>query len=626
MEEKNVFGFIKKLLPYVVVLALILTAFIGAALRKQQKYIASAVISYNFKSAEEGKTPAGTDLDVNEIKSSAILSKAIEKLSLSAEYSADKLSSRISITPVPDPDKEAQKKAKLEEGEGYVYVPSTYIVAFAATSREGSRFAQSMLDEILDAYFSIFGENNINVEHISNNIKEIYNNDYDYLRMVEHIDDNIENTVNMLYQRDSAYPYYRSTETGMSFGDIIGRFEFIRNVNLKDLYSEIYDYQITKSKSLLNAYYDTRIDNNRITGSNEMKMFDDIEEVIDAYVFKMRESGNTNITYEYIMKEVHNKDITDGKGNIITKVDQTVTYDELLYAWRDHDLNDAYATVDTAYCRYVLDSFNSCTGACENGECRHSDKTCVQLSDPEYAEREKDAEEKLEAIVEELNVLYDKTVTANSEYNGYLGCKNISILSSPSTNESINVTLYSIIAFVFIMVICCGGLILIGRMNDIVIANFYVDKRTGFYNRAYFDKFLQKKSRSIIDDGTVIVSVSIKNQREINKEFGRSAGDEVIELFAQNLKTAFSKMNAMFVYNENTHFILVIDKTDSITAEDAVQTFAVYIENRESSENVDIKYSVGVAETFREKIKSARALLVEAIKNSKDFEAPPKAK
>lgn len=176
------------------------------------------------------------------------------------------------------------------------------------------------------------------------------------------------------------------------------------------------------------------------------------------------------------------------------------------------------------------------------------------------------------------------------------------------------------------MVICCGGLILIGRMNDIVIANFYVDKRTGFYNRAYFDKFLQKKSRSIIDDGTVIVSVSIKNQREINKEFGRSAGDEVIELFAQNLKTAFSKMNAMFVYNENAHFILVIDKTDSITAEDAVQTFAVYIENRESSENVDIKYSVGVAETFREKIKSARALLVEAIKNSKDFEAPPKAK
>lgn len=625
MEEKKVFKYIKKLLPYVVVLALLLTVFISFALRNQQTFVASAVISYNFESAEQGKTPAGTDLDVNEIKSSAILSKAIEKLSLSSEYSADKLSSRISITSVPDPDKEAQKNAKLEEGEEYVYVPTTYIVAFSASSSEGSRFAQSMLDGILDAYFSVFGENYINVDHISNNIKEIYNNDYDYLRMVEHIDDNIENTVNLLYQRDSAYPYYRSTETGMSFGDIIDRFNFIRNVKLRDLYSEIYDYQITKSKSLLNANYNTRIDNNKISGANEVKMFNDIEEVIDAYVFKMRESGNTDITYEYILNEVHSKDITDGQGNVITKVDQTVTYDELIYAWRDHDLNDALASVDTAYCKYVLDSFNSCRDTC-GGECEHSDKTCVQLSNPDYAQKEQEAEKALEEIVEELSVLYDKTVTANSEYNGYLGCKNISILSSASTNESINVTLYSVIAFIFIMVICCGGLILIGRMNDIVIANFYTDKRTGFYNRAYFDKFLQKKSRSIVDDGTVIVSVSIKNQREINKEFGRNTGDDVIELFARNMKTAFSKMNAMFVYNENAHFIAVIDKTDSITAEDAVQTFAVYTENRESCENIGIEYSVGVAETFRARIKSARALLVEAIRNSKDFEALPKEK
>lgn len=626
MEEKKIFKYIKKMLPYVVALALFFTVFINIALRKQQTYVASAVINYNFESAEKGKTPAGTDLDVNEIKSSAILSKAIEKLSLSSEYSADKLSSRISITSVPDPDKEAQKDAKLEDGEEYVYVPTTYIIAFSASSSEGSRFAQSMLDGILDAYFSVFGENYINVDHISNNIKEIYNNDYNYLRMVEHIDDNIENTVNMLYQRDSAYPYYRSTETGMSFGDIIDRFNFIREVNLKDVYSKIYDYQITKSKSLLNANYNTRIDNNKITGSNEMKMFNDIEEVIDAYVFKMRESGNTDITYEYILKEVYNKDITDGEGNVITKSDQTVTYDELIYAWRDHDLNDAYSVVDTAYCKYVLDSFNTCKGTCNDGECTHSDKTCVQLSDPEYAKKEKEVEESIKAMVEELSTLYDKTVTANSEYNGYLGCKNISILSSSATNESINLTLYSIIAFVFIMVVCCGGLILIGRMNDIVIANFYTDKRTGFYNRAYFDKFLQKKSRSIVDDGTVIVSVSVTNQRDINREFGRNTGDDVIELFARDLKTVFSKMKAMFVYNENSHFIIVIDKTDSITAEDAVQTFAVYIENRDSCENVHIKYTVGVAETFRERIKSARALLVEAIKNSKEFEALPKEK
>lgn len=624
MEERKVFRYIKRMLPYVLVLSLVLSGFVHYFMRKRQTYVSSAVINYNFESAEQGKTPIGTDLDVSEIKSSAILAKAIDKLSLSDNYSADKLSSRITITEVPDPDKEAQKNAKLEDGEEYVYVPTTYIVAFTANSSEGSRFAQSMLDEILDTYFSVFGENYINVEHISNNIEEIYNNDYDYLRMVEHIDNNIEETVNILYQRDSAYPYYRSTKMGVSFDDIIDEFNFIRNVTLKDLYSKIYNYQITKSLSLLNASYNTRIDNNAISGSNERKMFDDIEEVIDAYVFKMRESGNTDITSDYILNEVHSKDITDGDGNIITKGDQTVTYDELIYAWRDHDLNDAIATVDTAYCRYVLDSFNACKGTC-GGKCKDSDKTCEELSNPEYAEIVASVQAEIKDMVDDLTTLYDKTVATNSEYNGYLGCKNISILSSASTNASVNVMLYSVIAFVFIMVVCCGGLILIGRMNDIIIANFYTDKKTGFYNRSYFDKYLQKNSRTIIDDGTVMVSVLITNQREINKEFGRNVGDDVLKLFADDLRTVFSKMKTMFVYNENSHFVVVINKSDSITAEDALQTFAVYLDNRETCENVSIKYEVGVAETFRERIKSARALLVEAIKNSRPFESKAKS-
>ena len=83
-------------------------------------------------------------------------------------------------------------------------------------------------------------------------------------------------------------------------------------------------------------------------------------------------------------------------------------------------------------------------------------------------------------------------------------------------------------------------------------------------------------------------------------------------------------MNSMFVYNGNSHFIVILSKSDSITAEDAVQTFSAYLDNRESCENVDIKYEVGVAETFRERVKSARALLVESIKNRREFESKAK--
>lgn len=623
MEEKKIFKYIKRLLPFVFILSAVLSVLINISLTKERTYSASAVINYNYESAEQGKTPIDTDLDVNEIKSSSIMSKVIDRLSLSDGYSADKLSSRVTVTEVPDPDKEAQKEAKLKEGEDYTYVPTTYIVEFTATNSEGREFAQTMLDEILDTYFSVFGENYINVDHISNNIDKIYDNDYDYIQMAEQIDDTIEQTINTLYDRDSAYPYYRSTETGTSFGDLIDEFTFIKDVTLKDLFSKIYRYQITKSKSLLNADYNTRIDNNAISGSNERAMFDDVEEVIDAYVYKMRESGNTDITADYILNEVHEKNITDGDGNVITKGDQTVTYDELIYAWRDHDLNDALAAIDTAYCRYVLDTFNSCTGAC-GGTCGGSDKTCTQLSNPDYAAEEQDVANSIKEMSDKLSELYDLTVSTSSEYNEYLGCKNISILSTASTRESINVTLYSVIAFVFIMVVCCGGLIVFGRMNDIVVSNFYIDKATGFYNRAYFDKYLQKNSRTILDDGTVMMSFTITNQKEINALHGRKAGDEVIELFASALKTVFSKSKCMAVYNGNSHFIIVLEKSDAITAEDLAANFEVALENREECEKIEIKYRAGIAETFRERIKSPRALLVEAIKNGKDFEVGPK--
>lgn len=623
MEEKKVFRYIKKLIPYVVVLSFLASLLIYVSLRNKRTYTASAVIHYTFESAEKGKTPNNTDLDVNEIKSSNIMSKVIERMGLTGSYSVDKLTSRITITSRPDADKEAQKEAKLKEGEEHVYVPSTYIVAFSASNAEGAGFARQMLDEILDTYFSVFGENYINVDHISNKIEKLYDHDYDYLEMVEYIDQSVEETINALYLRDAAYPYYRSTETGTSFDDLIDAFDFVRTVTLRDLYSQIYRYQITKSRSLLNATYNTRIDNNTITAANEKGMFEDIVEVVNAYVRKMRESGNTAITHEYILNEIHNKDITDGEGNVITKSDQTVTYDELMYAWRDHSLNDELAVIDTAYCRYVLDAFNTCTGNC-GGACKGAAKTCSQLSNSDYVTIESAVATKIRTVVDELSALYQKTVQTNSEYNEYLGCKNIETLSTASTVVNMNVTMYSVIAFIFLVVVCCGGLILVGRLDDIITANFYTDGATKFYNRAYFDRYLKKKGRNVLDDGTVMVSVRVTNQKEINTAHGRDVGDAVILLIAEQLRQAFARMTATFVYNGNAHFVVVLEKTDAITAQDALQMLRLDLDNRESCENVRIAYETGVAETFRDRVTSARQLLAEAIKNSKEYTAEPK--
>ena len=133
MKNFWVFRYLKKFIPLIVVLCVLATYAVYFKLARSNTYVASEVIHYNDEQAEKGLNPSGGKLDVNEIKSSAVMSKVVDKLGLTGIYSVDSLISRIDITPVEDQDKVAQKEAMREAGEEYTYEPSTFIVSFAAT-------------------------------------------------------------------------------------------------------------------------------------------------------------------------------------------------------------------------------------------------------------------------------------------------------------------------------------------------------------------------------------------------------------------------------------------------------------------------------------------------------------
>ena len=195
MKNFQIFRYIKKLLPIIVVFCLLATYAVYFKLSRSNTYIASEVIHYNDEQAEKGLAPTGDKLDVNEIKSSAVMSRVVDKMGLTGIYSVDSLISRIDITPIEDADKVAQKDAKLEEGEEYIYEPSTFIISFAATSGEGADFARTVLDEILDVYFEQFSQKYVNVAPANNTIENLNQNDYDFIEMMELIDTSLDNTL-----------------------------------------------------------------------------------------------------------------------------------------------------------------------------------------------------------------------------------------------------------------------------------------------------------------------------------------------------------------------------------------------------------------------------------------------
>jgi len=616
MKQFQWIKYVKKLLPLIGVFCLLATYGIHTKLASSNTYVASEVIHYNDEQAEQGKAPTGDKLDVNDIKSSAVMSKVVDRMGLSGIYSVDSLISRISITPLPDEDKLAQKEAKLEEGEEYIYEPSTFVVSFTATNNEGSEFARTILDETLDVYFAEFSQKYVNVAPANNTIENLDNGNYDYIEMMEMIDTSIEDTLTTLYQRMDQNPYFRSTQSGVSFNDLADDFNYLRQVKVSSLFSKIYKYQLTKNKPVLISDYTTRIDNNNISNAKEASIVEDIVTVIDAYVTKMRDSGNTNITYEYILDNLHERNLIGEEGGYVPG-DQTVTYDELIYGWRDHNELKEHAIIDSAYCEYVIDTFRLCTGGC-GGACASSAQTCTELCNNEYAQLKADLEKDIQELVTELTDLYSDTMTTNDEYNEYLGASYISVLSSASVKPSVNVTLYTIIAGFFLVIVCFGGALALARIGDIVQYIFYTDHLTGLPNRAYFDRYLKSMDKKLLDSGVVFCMAEIANLIGINNEHSRQTGDEIIRMFTTYLKEAFGKTEAQFVYNGNGSFIIMAKNTDYITVEDIMNLFCLQLAEREEHKNITIEYKVGIAENFKDN-QTARKLLAEAIKNKKSF-------
>jgi GGDEF domain-containing protein len=204
----------------------------------------------------------------------------------------------------------------------------------------------------------------------------------------------------------------------------------------------------------------------------------------------------------------------------------------------------------------------------------------------------------------------------NDEYNEYLGASYISVLSSASVKSSVNVGFYTVIAFVFLVVVCCGGAVVVGRMGDIVNYIFYTDHLTEMGNRASFDRYLKSLDKKLLDDGTVYCTVDIANLVNINSDYSRQSGDDIIKLFTTCLREAFGKTDAEFIYNGNGSFIVLCKNTDFITVEDIMRLFGMRIDDREDHRSIRIEYKVGIAETFKE-IRTARKLLAEAINSKK---------
>lgn len=601
MKSFNIIRYLKKWWPLIALMSFCAGVFFMRYATSNQSYTAQSIIKYNYSKAEDGKTPSGEDLDVSEIFSSTVVKEAIENLGLTVNV--DTIRSGGTVTGIVPDDVTKTQEAKIDKGEDVEEYHSTeYIVKLSVSSEYSTEYVRTMLDEILSCYFANFGEKYVDYSTIPNNAAALDGQGYDYIEQAEILNDTVAQITENLGNCQAAHPEFVSSTTGLSLSDLLDEYNYVSDVEIPYLFSEILGGKLTQNREVLLKKYQERYNTYVMDGDVDSEKVAAVLEVIQSYGNKNKDgslyyqrgarSGTEDDTGGFVLSDVYEED---------TNIDRTTVYDNLISDYVTILNRQSNNVIDAAYCQYIINVFQ---GASDSSD----------ISDENQAFTDQAVEQEIAALQGRLNTLYETLSLTMKEYNEYCGAVNLGVLASTTVSEKINVKLYILlgVAVFFILGIC--GAILLGRIQDFVEYLFFTEQSLDMPNRTACDLFIRNNSSRVLPDDTVCVVVELANLSQINTAYGRERGNAMLDQFADFLKEASATCGTIY-YNGGQQFIGFFDQCRMEDAESFADYFhrliAAY--NAESPE-ATYEYAIGISESKASNAYSIRALLREALR------------
>lgn len=568
--------------------------FYYVANNKLQSYTASTVIEYTNAEAEQGLAPDGTKIDTSEIYGSYIISRVIQNLGIDpSTANMDSIRRSISITSIITDEQQQIFDGKVNQGEDASLIATRYMITFTSGVNHNKDYPRTMLNEILDVYSAYYGETHVNSARSANGVNDIYSKGYDYIEMMDVIDDSITTTLGTLDGKISGDSKFRSSSTGSSFSDLFWEYQLLQNIQVPKITAEILANKVTKDRDVLLNKYRNRNNNLAIENSASEEETQKILGVIDSYVDMMNGSGNTNITSEYILQDVY--DDTDEDPNK-TKADQTTSYDKLLTRYVEDRTGSTANEIDAAYNQYILDTFQD-----------------APEKSPE--DQQEHVESEIRALVDKINQLYADMGLTTDEYNEYLGAANISVLSSVGVTEKVSVTKFTLMIVVVFGVFGCLGAIALGRLWDIVEYYMFTNKTVNLPNRARCDHFIADMENKMLSNSYVCAAFQLTNLREENQRLGRSAGNQMMKTFARVLSEVFPASQNVFVaYNDAGQYLVFADDYNQEHVKAAIAQMRTVVAQKCENEVFAIEYREGYACSGEDQCFYIRRLLALALR------------
>lgn len=602
MKSFNIIRYLKKWWPLIALMSFCAGVFFMRYATSNQSYTAQSIIKYNYSKAEDGKTPSGEDLDVSEIFSSTVVKEAIENLGLTVNV--DTIRSGGTVTGIVPDDVTKTQEAKIDKGEDVEEYHSTeYIVKLSVSSDYSTEYVRTMLDEILSCYFANFGEKYVDYSTIPNNAAALDGQGYDYIEQAEILNDAVAEITANLSNCQAAHPEFVSSITGLSLSDLLDEYNYVSDVEIPYLFSEILGGKLTQNREVLLKKYQERYNTYVMDGDVDSEKVAAVLEVIQSYGNKNKDgslyyqkgarSSTEDDTGGFVLSDVYEED---------TNIDRTTVYDNLISDYVTILNRKSDNVIDAAYCQYIINVFQ---GASDSSD----------VSDENQAFTDQAVEQEIAALQGRLNTLYETLSLTMKEYNEYCGAVNLGVLASTTVSEKINVKLYILlgVAVFFILGIC--GAILLGRIQDFVEYLFFTEQSLDMPNRTACDLFIRNNSSRVLPDDTVCVVVELANLSQINTTYGRERGNAMLTQFADFLKEASATCGTIY-YNGGQQFIGFFDQCRMEDAESFADYFhrliAAY--NAESTE-ATYEYAIGISESKANNAYSIRALLREAMRS-----------
>ena len=516
MRKFSIFRYVKQFSLVIFLLAVVGSLIIFHYGQSQQRYIASVVIRYANKAAQEGFTPDGSPLNVDEIYSSTVIDAALRDLGYEANI--DSIRSNCYVEEIIPESKKRLMDVLLDKGEETSYTADTYRVYFVAGSDMSENYAWNVLDAIIKNYCEFYTEKYVEERLQNNGAAALTTGEYDYIESAQVLEDAVSEMLDYILTKRESWPYFRSVETGYTYSDLNNIYNFLYNYEIPNLYATILNCSQTSDIEVLINRLTKDSEDLELAIRNQQQQADHLRVLIDNYSNRNKEmmdyhyhTNAEQIGTDYILKDVEEQRESTNKET---------TYDGLIQEYVNLNIGIRNRTIERNHNMYLLSVFQNALRSQERN-----------TFSPE------EIQSKIDHCSELVSKYYQYVEETGRELNRHLSADYLTMVSSINVTPAVNLKLYVVIAVVLFTLVGVLGAVLLGRLLDFIDYFLYVDKTVGLPNRAKCDEYIAEQSERLLSENYACLVVRMTSLNDLSRDYGRATGDAVLKDFGQILKS-----------------------------------------------------------------------------------------